>query len=276
MPSVRDPAPREVAGPGLTVASDKPPRQVLHGAVGASTPGFSASEAAWPTRTHSHPMAYFVHVLKRATSPGGHQSGEPEPPCPCCAGAWPPGTGLWPDSGVKYSVRWPLGGLPGAGPWSQCPLSRLCSAQPPGAGGPRSLPQPVPSSSVPRLASPDLLALALCCWLPGFWDLRCRLQLWTCSGPWPAPQAGSRIANSARPSPGQPFPHLPHTWASAPGVSLDRPRPPHRVTSKLPAMASRAGRGCVSRCTPISPWPAARPRSSQGDSASVQATSSSP
>lgn len=113
---MRDPAPREVAGPGLTVASDKPPRQVPHGAVGASTPGFSASEAAWPTRTHSHPMAYFVHVLKRATSPGGHQSGEPEPPRPCCAGAWPPGTGLWPDSGVKYSVRWPLGGLPGAGP----------------------------------------------------------------------------------------------------------------------------------------------------------------
>lgn len=163
-----------------------------------------------------------------------------------------------------------------AGPWSQCPLSLLCSAQPPGAGSPRSLPQPVPSSSVPRLASPGLLALALCCWLPGFWDLRCRLQLWTCSGPWPAPQAGSRIANSARPSPGQPFPHLPHTWASAPGVSLDRPRPPHRVTSKLPAMASRAGRGCVSRCTLISPRPAARPRSSQGDSASVQATSSSP
>lgn len=89
MPSVRDPAPREVAGPGLTVASDKPPRQVPHGAVGASTPGFSASEAAWPTRTHSHPMAYFVHVLKRATSPGSQNPRvlavqEPSPRGPGC------------------------------------------------------------------------------------------------------------------------------------------------------------------------------------------------
>lgn len=86
---MRDPAPREVAGPGLTVASDKPPRQVPHGAVGASTPGFSASEAAWPTRTHSHPMAYFVHVLKRATSLGSQNPRvlavqEPSPRGPGC------------------------------------------------------------------------------------------------------------------------------------------------------------------------------------------------
>lgn len=216
--------------------------------------------------------------VRGATSPGSQNPRvlavqEPSPRGPGCGQT----VGL---NTVSAGPSGPAGGgaavLFPAGPWSQCPLSLLCSAQPPGAGGPRSLPQPVPSSSVPRLASPGLLALALCCWLPGFWDLRCRLQLWTCSGPWPAPQAGSRIANSARPSPGQPFPHLPHTWASAPGVSLDRPRPPHRVTSKLPAMASRAGRGCVSRCTPISPWPAPRPRSSRGDSASVQATSSSP
>lgn len=205
---------------------------------------------------------------------GSHQSRGPEPLRPCCVGAWPPGTGLWPDSGVKYSVRWPLGGLPGPGPLCRCSrparghsahsrFSVLLSRRVLEAPGLCLSPSPPPQfPGWPRPAS----------WL------------WLCAAGSPA--FGTSAADSScghAAARGQPHrlaaasparPGLPHTWASAPGVSLDRPRPPHRVTSKLPAMASRAGRGCVSRCTPISPWPAARPRSSQGDSASVQATSS--
>lgn len=255
------------------VASDNPPRQVPCGAVGTSTPpDFSASQAAWPTKVHSHPTAYFIHVLKRATSLG---SQNPRVLAPGLCRSPPLGNRLWPLGSNTVSTGAP-GGLLGAGLQSPCSrwpahghsaCSRFSSAQSPSAEGPQAsasahllltwcriasnislvgLAQPPGSVSV--LAAPRLLGPPL------------QIPARTSSGPWPAPSAGSCISNSAWSPPGQPFPHLPHMWARAPRVSLDRPHPPHRVTTKVPAVASQAGRGHVSLHTPISPWSATPPR----------------
>lgn len=238
--------------------------------MGILTPDFSASQAAWPTKAHSHPTAHFVHGLKRATSLGSQN------PRLCRSPSL--GNRLWPDRGVKCSVGWRPGACWGRGcsacvsgwPVATAPTRLLSPAQPPSAGEPRPLSQPVLSSSVPRLASPASSA-------GGFPALGTSAA--DAGGPRPAPAAGSRISTSAWSPPGQPLPHLPHTRASTPGVSFDRPHAPHRVTSKVLAVASQAGRGRVSPHTPIPPWsapppPPVPPHSRQCDRASVTTLSS--